>query len=69
MSDDEFVEKVAMAIFRAHFAPDEDEAVVTDKWNEWPETHRKCNRFARAAIRVMNEDYPELPRLTLGRIE
>jgi hypothetical protein len=51
MSD--MVERVAEAIFRAHFADGEDEALVAEKWSEWPREQDSCRRKARAAIKAM----------------
>lgn len=49
----ELIERVARAIFRAGFHPDEDSYLVTQKWDEWPADRAKCFTRAKAAIRAM----------------
>ena len=63
-------EKVARAIFRAGFHDDEDEALVDEKWHEWPGERDIAFRRADAALSAMQgggAPPPEPPALTRFR--
>jgi len=47
---DDVVEAMARVLFRATFAPDEDEALVAERWNEWPADVRRARRQATALL-------------------
>lgn len=52
MSESDFLERVALAIFKSTFHPDDaaNEALVAQKRAEWPEDWRRAERAARAAL-------------------
>ena len=60
------LEKVARAIWRAGFHPNEDERLVEQMWNECPNEHRVVRARARAAIQALLEPDTDEPAYLAG---
>lgn len=50
---DELIEAMVRTLFRATFSPDEDEALIEIKWNEWAGDQPRYYRAARALLPVI----------------